>query len=954
MSDMLQEENKGLVSQLEDYQRLYTDSQNELQKLDAEIKCLRDQLADLHNSFTKSEVAREEMESMVKQQEASIQNCKFNCEQLEADLQASKDLTNKLHKEIGAKDQKIISLLSAKEEAVMIVVSELQQQHSEEVKKLEDRLGKKEEEKVTLENEREKALDKLNHLMETMKITREESKQQKAQLASFTKCMSSLQDDRDRVLRDYKQLEERHLVIILEKDQLIQEAAAENNKLKEEIRSFHSQMDDLNSENAKLDAELVRYREDLNQVISIKDSQQKQLLKTQLQQIQVLENEKVNIEGHLKESEHAVEDLRQCVEALKEDKQSMSKEIENMTFSLSQIQSEMTALREERLIVELETQLKDREKEVQELSSKLALTQKRVAELEEELVHVQRNAAEKVGEAEDKLKNELKHLHHDAGVMRNETETAEERVAELARDLMEMEQKLLTVTEENKDLKAQIQSFGKSMSSLQDSWDQTNEELQVLGKKYSADLEKQQCLVQSLQKEMAQLQEEQHSTARERDSLMSELTALKNTDDKKGLLFQLEELNQQLRVKDEELFRLSLELEESSSQVKSFSRAMASLQDERDRLSELNKAHRVEEVKQQTAVNSSTSPAEVQSLKKALSSLQDDRDRLLTELKNLQQQYLQIGMETAEISHLKAQLQEYQQEADKQYCLQEQLRQEMLSCQQELDQLRQEKTTWEMQNKRAKEQYFMALADKDQQLSHLQRIVQDCVKSPLSKSQVIEEQHQRQLSQIFEEKNALSIQLRGSSQNLRESHQHCREVLNRCMTLERQLQELQSPNKDMRSLVTDAAPGAPQEKNELQRECYTPELQELQLRLSAAKQLHSSTKQDLRHLEEQLQEERDQRLAAEEAFSAAQDHIRRLESSEWASALGSSIDVSPSHEHSLLIDPRDSSFSKTRSNSGLWRQLRSLFCSRTRLPLLVTVYLFMLHILLFLCFTGHL
>ncbi|XP_050808512.1 golgin subfamily B member 1 isoform X3 [Gopherus flavomarginatus] len=1005
MFDMLQEENKGLVSQLEEYQRLYTDSQNELQKLDAEIKCLRDQLADLHSSFTKSEVSREEMESMVKQQEASIQNCKFNCEQLEADLQASKDLTNKLHKEIGAKDQKIISLLAAKEEAVMTVVSELQQQHSEEVKRLEDRLGKKEEEKVTLKNEREKALDKLNHLMETMKITREESKQQKAQLASFAKCMSSLQDDRDRVLRDYEQLEERHLVIILKKDQLIQEAAAENNKLKEEIRSFHSQVDDLNSENAKLNAELVRYREDLNQVISIKDSQQKQLLKTQLQRIQVLENEKVNIEGHLKESEHAVEDLRQCVEALKEDKQSMSKEIENITFSLSQIQSEMTALPEGRHIVELETQLKDREKEVQELSSKLALTQKRVAELEEELVHVQRNAAEKVGEAQDKLKNELKHLHHDAGIMRNETETAEERVAELARDLMEMEQKLLTVTEENKDLKAQIQSFGNSMSALQDSWDQTNEELQVLGKKYSADLEKQQCLVQSLQKEMAQLQEEQHSTARERDSLISELTALKNTDDKKGLLFQLEELNQQLRVKDEELFRLSLELEESSSQIKSFSRAMASLQDERDRLlSELNKAHRVEEVKQQTAVNSSSSPAEVQSLKKALSSLQDDRDRLLTELKNLQQQYLQIGMETAEVSHLKARLQEYRQEADKQYCLQEQLRQEMLSCQQELDQLRQEKTTWEMQNKRAKEQYFMALADKDQQLSHLQRIVQDCVKSPLSKSQVIEEQHQRQtspethsssetlggdpssleakadhlrvqlsdslkelhqkelriqqlnskLSQIFEEKNALSIQLRGNSQNLRESHQHCREVLNRCMTLEKQLQELQSPNKDMRSLVTDAAPGAPQEKNELQRESYTPELQELQLRLSEAKQLHSSTKQDLRHLEEQLQEERDQRLAAEEAFSAAQDHIRRLESSEWASALGSSINVSPSHEHSLLIDSRDSSFSKTRSNSGLWRQLHSLFCSRTRLPLLVTVYLFMLHILLFLCFTGHL
>ncbi|XP_074833027.1 golgin subfamily B member 1 isoform X3 [Carettochelys insculpta] len=951
VSNMLQEENKGLMSQLEENQKLYTNSQSELQKLNAEIKCLRDQLGDLHNSFTKCEIAREEMETMVRQQEAIIQNCKFNCEQLEADLQASKDLTNKLHEEIGAKDERIISLLSAKE----AVVSELRQQHSEEVKNLEDRLGEKEGEKVALENERKKALDELSHLTETMKITREESKQQKAQLASFSKCMSSLQDDRDRVLRDYKQLEERHLVLIMGKDQLIQEAASENNKLKEEIRSFHNQMDDLNSENAKLGAELVRYREDLNQVISVKDSQQKQLFQSQLQQIQVLEKEKDSIERQLKESQNAVEGLKQCVEALTEDKRSMAQEIENMTSSLSQIWSQMTALHEGSPILELDTELKGWEKEVRDLSSKLALTHKRVAELEEELVHVHRNAAKKVEEAEDKLRNELKHLHHDAGIMRNETETAEERVAELARDLMEMEQKLLTVTEENKDLRGQIQSFRKSMNSLQDSWDQTNEELQVLGKKYSVDLKEQQCLVQNLQKEMAQLQKEQLSTARERDSLMSELKALKNTDDKKSLLIQLEELNQRLRVKEEELLHLSLDLEESSSQVKSFSRAMASLQDERDRLlSELDKARKVKEVKQQTEVNSFTSPTEVQSLKKALSSLQDDRDRLLTELKKLQQQYLQICMETAEISHLKAQLQEYRMEAEKQHCLQEQLRQDSISCQQELYQLRQEKTTWEVQNRRAKEQYLMALADKDEQLNHLQRIVQDCVKSPLAKSQIIEEQYQRQLSQIFEEKNALSIQLRGSSQNLRESHQHYREVLNRCMALERQLQEWQSSNKDMRSVVTDAAPGAPQEKNEPQRECYTPELQELQLRLSEAKHLHSSTKQDLRHLEEQLQEEREQRLAAEEAFSAAQDQIRRLESREWTSSLGSSVDVFPTHEHSLLTDPMNSTFSKSRSNSGLRRLLRSLFCSRTRLPMLLTVYVLVLHILLFLCFTGHL
>ncbi|XP_019326438.1 PREDICTED: golgin subfamily B member 1 isoform X2 [Aptenodytes forsteri] len=996
--EMLQEEKKELLIQLDGSQKLYSKSQNEQQKLESEISSLRDQLADLQNSFTKCELVREELGSMVKQQETSIQNFKFSCEQLEADLQASKDLTNKLHEETSAKDQKIISLLAAKEDAVMAALSELQQQHSEEIKELEHRLSKEEEDKKALENEKNKFLDKLDSLTENMKISREESKQQKAQLDSFTKSMSSLQDDRDRILRDYKQLEERHLVIILEKDQLIQEAAAENNKLKEEIRSFHSQMDDLNSENAKLNAELVRYREDLNQVISIKDSQQKQLLKTQLQQIQTLEKEKEIIETHLKESEHTQDDLRKCMEALREDKVSMSQEIETLMSSLSRVQSEMTALREGGPMMECQAQLKAREEEAQELSHKLSLSQKRITELEGELVCIQRDAAKRVGEAEDRLRKELKHLHHDAGIMRNETETAEERVAELARDLMEMEQKFLAVTDENKDLRAQIQSFGKSMSSLQDSRDQANEKFHVLKQKYSVDLEEQKSLVQNLQKQMVQLQEEQQSTARDRDTVRSKLTELQKATDERGLLAQIEKLNQKLRAKDDELLHLSSELEGSSNQVKSFSKAMASLQHERDRLlNELDKTRKIEEVKQQAEGSTSTTPSEVQSLKKALSSLQNDRDRVVRELKNLQQQYILVGVESAENSHLKAQLQEYQQDAEKQHRLQEQLQQESIFYQQELQQLRQEKTTWEEQNSSIKEHYLMVIAEKDKQLSHLQRITQE-MRLPLSKSQIVEEQYQTKissevlrgdfsslemetkhlqaqlsdslkelhqkelriqqlnskLSQVFEEKNALSLQLRGSSRNICESHQHYNEVLNRCLVLERQLQELQSAEKGMELFATDAAPGAPQEKNEPQRGSYTPELQELQLRLSETERLHSSTKQDLRYVEEQLEEERDRRLAVEEALSAAQDQIRRLQPSEWASSLSASIDVTPGHEHSLLIDSMDNNFSKTRSILGLRRLLRSLFCSRTHLPLLVAIYLLALHVLLFLCFTGHL
>lgn len=607
------------MSQLEETRQLYHSSQNELVKLESELKILRDQSADLNNSLEKCKENKENLEGIIKRQEADIQNCKFSYEQLETDLQASRELTSRLHEEINMKEQKIVSLLSAKEQAVQVAVAELHQQHNKEIKELENLLLQEEEENVVLEEENKKAVDKTNQLMEALKAIKKENLQQKAQLNSFVKSMSSLQDDRDRIVGDYQQLEERHLSVILEKDQLIQDAAAENNKLKEEIRCLRSHMDDLNSENAKLDAELIQYREDLNQVISRKDCQQKQLLDAQLQQNKELKSECVKLEEKLKESEEAKEDLRRSSLALEEEKQGLSKEIESLNVSVSQLKRQLTALQEEGTLGIFQAQLKVKEEEVQRLSTIVFSSQKRITELEEELVRVQKEAAKKVGEIEDKLKKELKHLHHDAGIMRNETETAEERVAELARDLVEMEQKLLSVTKENKDLTAQIQSFGRSMNSLQNSRDRANEELDELKRKYDASL-----------KELTELREEQGLLSRRRDAPVSKVALSVNSTEDNSLPH-LEKLNQQLLSKDEQLLHLSSQLEDSYNQVQSFSKAMASLQNERDHLlNELEKFRKAEEGKQRSAAQPATNPAEVQSLKKAMSSLQNDRDRLVS------------------------------------------------------------------------------------------------------------------------------------------------------------------------------------------------------------------------------------------------------------------------------------------------------------------------------------
>ncbi|XP_069485549.1 golgin subfamily B member 1 [Ambystoma mexicanum] len=990
----LQLEKKELVSQLEDSQKLHRDGQDELSKLDEEGKTLREQLTELENAFRKCESTKAELEVVVKEMESEMQNSKFSCEQLQADLQASKDLTNRLHGEIEVKDQSIIGLLAAKEEAVLTATTELFQQHSNEVKELEDQIRVEAEEKGNLEAERKKLEDNLTALKAKLKTTKEQGKEHKARLDSFTKSMNSLQDDRDRVLEEYKQLEERHLAAILAKDQLIQEAAAENNELKEEIRGLYSGMDDLNSENAKLAAQLVRYREDLNQVITLKDSQQKQLLKAQLEQIHSLGDEKITLERQLQDSVTTIEGLKQTVTDLQEERQRVASEVETLTLCVSQLNNELTSLKGNGPLFELEVELQKKEKEVEGLSSELLALRDNITKLEESRLRIQSEADTKVTQMEEKHEKELKSLQHDAGIMRNETETAEVRVAELAKDLMEMEQRLLTVLDENTDLKAQVLAFGKSMSSLQDSRDQAVGRLEDLEKKCSSELAIQEALVVEHEKELTQLRDEQGLLMMERDSLTTQLTSLKSSTFEQDLLSQVEQLNQTLVSKEEEVSRLSSELDSYSTQLKSFSKAMGSLQDERDRLlRELDKQRKVEDDKQQSSATAT--PAEVQSMKNALSSLQNDRDRLLKELKNLQQQYLRIGEETADITKLKAQLEESQQQLEVQLSLQEQLRKESASQQQELLALREERLICESQNESLKKQYVVALAEKDQQLSDLQRLLQEPrLQSP--KAKITDEQYQRQaspemgngkiqeeetvqlqsqlsdslkqlhqkelriqqlnskLSQIFEEKKSLSIQLRGSSQNVRESQQRYNEVLKHCAVLEGQLQELQLQLKESGEPMTDAAPGAPQEKNELKGEALSLEMKELMQRLSETQQQQISSDQELQRLEELLSQERDQRLAAEEALFTSEDQVRKLESTHWAPVQDHSYDVSSTHEHSLLIEPLESTFSKTRSNSRVKRLMQYLFYSRTRTPLLVTAYLLTVHILLVLCFIGRL
>lgn len=237
----------------------------------------------------------------------------------------------------------------------------------------------------------------------------------------------------------------------MEKDGLIQEAAGENNSLKEELRSLLVQRDDLYAEKAKLSAQLHGYREELNQVLSMKDSQHKQLLAAQRERIASLEREREELESQLKSVSRARETE---VEAVRVEKETLSQAVE--FTKASQVMDAPGA-------------------EVEKLREQLQAAREQVEALEESLL--------KERQEQNGRSKELAELRWEGGVMRTESESAQERVAELARDLLTVEQRLLEEKEATTQLRAENQSFSKAMASLQDSRDQAVNKAQELSLK---------------------------------------------------------------------------------------------------------------------------------------------------------------------------------------------------------------------------------------------------------------------------------------------------------------------------------------------------------------------------------------------------------------------------------------------------------------------------------------
>ncbi|PWA30205.1 hypothetical protein CCH79_00014975, partial [Gambusia affinis] len=391
-------------SKLEETASELVSAQNEVGVLKNTLESLSQRVRALEEAVSRQTGEVERARTELRAREAEERRLCLNVEQLETDLRSSKVLTESLQTELQEKERREVELLGEKELAVAQAAEEARREAESRAQDAERELERRRGEVRDLEGK--------------LREAQEESSNRKGRLDSFTKAMGSLQDDRDRVLSMYKQLEEKHLQVMMEKDGLIQEAAVENNSLKEELRSLLVQRDDMHAEQAKLSAQLHGYRDELTQVLSMKDSQHKQLLAAHREHISTLQREREELEAQLRTK-------------TKEETQKL--EMETLSRA-SQVMDAPGA-------------------EVEKLREQLQGERGRAEALEERLAAESRELAE---------------LRWEGGVMRTESESAQERVAELARDLLIVEQRLLEETDTTKQLRQQNQQLADAVAALQE------------------------------------------------------------------------------------------------------------------------------------------------------------------------------------------------------------------------------------------------------------------------------------------------------------------------------------------------------------------------------------------------------------------------------------------------------------------------------------------------------
>ncbi|XP_009884595.1 PREDICTED: golgin subfamily B member 1-like [Charadrius vociferus] len=914
-----------------------------LQSKEAALQALLKENNSLNHLIENSKSAGREikaLESSFTRQEQELQQLLAEKEKINAELQKQITISEQMKIMLNSKDKEISLLISSKGDEISDYLNQVQTQHRNQIKEYELQLRSSQLER----QQSEESCQRMEKELRSLRMKADQAGQDKAAIASevdaFKKSMSSLQNDRDDLFSKYKELEHLHQEVLNQRDRLIVGNASENNALKQELRILLNQRDDLHSENAMLSAQLIKYREDLNQVLSLKDHQLKDLLKQKLDCIKSLEQEKYDLQKQMKEM-HLSNQLQ------KDTAETLEHENKKLVSKINDLESLIASLNKEKLVSESGEKLRTSDS-------------------------VQKKEWVSSGQYGENLQKKIRELQKSRG--RN-TKDADEEYSKTLLTLEDgddpgafAEKMILEVQSQNSELRSQNEAFGKAMTALQNDRDRIIEDLKVLQSKYTSELKTEKKKGEELEAELDGFKLHLISMLKE-NSLLNRVifdAADKVTLDQ--IADEIENLCRTLVSREMEMSRLSSECGNYVHQIEAFSKAMASLQ--------------------------------------------DDRDKLLQELSN-QKAKEGASLAAVEISKLKTKVDDLEKALHQTKAFQAETEREIASYQNELAGLRMENNLLLSESQALRNQYQITVAEKDRQIAELQKLQQDTiVKKSVSagsnypvkvletaalagsadvpeeikhilaeKNQLqndlqrcLQEIHQKDLHfqqinskvvQSAEENAVLSAQLKTLSQTLRDNQLRYTDLQNRYLRLEREYQTMQVTS--FQGTVQDETraevpPGAPQERSAVIVEIDNTELNELRKRLSETEQQYDSVQQALSQLTETLSEEKRRREAAEEALGLSEEQSNRFEVSSYRSVPSEyAVQMETEEEReALIINPSEHVIvRKVRGALSFrrWVRGRSLYCSklltsRAKSRYLFLTYLVTLHLVVLLCLTG--
>uniref|UniRef100_A0A670YP59 Golgin subfamily B member 1-like n=1 Tax=Pseudonaja textilis TaxID=8673 RepID=A0A670YP59_PSETE len=917
------------------------------------------------NHLIKNNTVEKEMEALKKKltrKEQETQQLLLEKSEIEAELEKQLAISDQMKIMLNKKNMEISVLISSKDTDTSGYLTQIQTMHPQQISEYEQQIKYLQ----IAKEQSDETCQKMQNELKNVQVNVDKASQDRAEIASeidtLKKAMSSLQNDRDSLFSKHKSLECEYKDALSEKEKLITDNANETRTLKQEIRKLLNQIDDLHSENAMLTAQLLKYREDLNQVLSLKDNQLKELLTEKLDYIKSLQQEKFELLKKMKELQLSMKVQEEITESLRLENGKLTSKVCDLEILIASINK-----------VHLEENRLDQKKEPH-IDSGPVESLERLPALQELVI-------------KEKINRDC-----DARLLDNET--------------IGLPQRLLEVQLQNKELTSELESFGKAMTALQRDRERLMEDFKVFQSKSMSELAYEKKQVDNYKAELKDFKSSILGVM-EKNALLSQ-TLLKTEGN--FTLHQLTDefgnLCKRLKTQNLEISRLSSECETYVQQMNAFSKAMASLQDDRDRLlRELSKLRVAHEAKQGS--NPVSIPydcnSEISSLKHNLKSLQVDRDRLTKEGTN---------SATTDILKLKAKVDELERDLNQTKAFQEEAEKERASYHNEVVALRKENHRLLTESQALQNQLQVSLVEKEKLVAELKKVhhevtqravspdshysvkglesvtlagnpdVSDQMKHILAErthlqselQRCFQELHQRELKfqqinsklmQSVQENAVLSAQLKMVSQTLQDNQLRYNDLQNRYLQLERdyQVQVASAQVNTQNDLPVEVPPGAPQERAAVTVEIDDMELSQLKKRLVDLEGQRNSEQQTIIRLTERLSEERNRRKVAEDALGLSEEQIKRLEMITYRSSPRDyAVQMESDEEREALVINPNEHIVMQKVKGGAhsirrWIRGRSIFCSklltsRAKSRYLFLGYLVMLHLLVVLCLTG--